>query len=249
MGSEDLEKWLCESIRFTGFFASDVAVLQQKGWVEAATGKQPTARVEQSGTILEDLKIETGVRLSVQLQTFRIDIVLGVDAESPKRTGNINAIGDPITQHDHFLGYVKAIAAHPLFPVFNRLGLGLSCLRSFADIQTANRFAGHLLPTVQIDPEKAFDLMYRINRPKEIEIGTPKRKINRLATWSVFDLMAYVAVQPGPMVPLKTPVVRVDLDVNTFPDDSDWITHSLLAQVLESLSKNAFDILLEGDVR
>lgn len=251
MGREDLEKWLCESIRFTGFFLTDFATLQPRGWIEAATGTQPTTRVEQSTTILEDLKTEPGVRLSMQLQPFRIDVVLGVDIQGPKIIDKIQAMGDTATRFNQFLQYIKTIAAMPLFPDFNRIALGISSLRSFPDIQTANGFAKQLLPTVQIDPLRAFDLMYRINRPKEVDIGASRRMINRLATWSVFDLMTYVTVIPpvgGTMAPSKTSVVRVDVDVNTFQDNDSLIPRDLVAIGLEILSGNAFEILLEGDI-
>jgi hypothetical protein len=250
MGKEDLEKWLCESIRFTGFFVGDVAALPQRGWIEAATGLQPTTRVEQSEMILEDLKLEPGVKLSIQLQPFRIDLALTVDIQAPKIIDKIQTIGDPITCLNLFMQYMKGVSLIPLFPDFNRIALGISNLRAFTDIRAAYGFAKQLLPTVKIDPENASDLMYRINRPREIEIGGSKYRIHRLTTWSVFEVLTFVASLPPvgrAMSSSKTPAIRVDLDINTFQDSVGLITPQHLLTGLEAMSANAFHILVEGD--
>lgn len=108
------------------------------------------------------------------------------------------------------------------------------------------------LPDVNVAPASR-DFMYRINRPRESELGIPGLRINRLVTWSAVKIMFQMNMRTigGPAETVTQQDLEgclVQLDINTNEDRTDAIPHERLPDVWGELVDLGTEILARGDI-
>ncbi len=141
-------------------------------------------------------------------------------------------------------------------PPAQRLAFGAVFLNKKDSPREALLFLREKLPTVSIDPDNTKDFVYRVNRPRLVEVsgGTKdktKVEINRINEWSLAQFSGFVAaVQPdSPPTPIETSYFsRLLLDINTDagykgpPFERDRAT-----EIASLLVKEGMAILKQGD--
>ncbi len=131
-----------------------------------------------------------------------------------------------------------------------RLAVGEHFLIPASSRVAAYKILASFLPSINVDAEKSSDFFYRINRPREIEIGAKKILVNRLSQWGclVFNVIVTSAevsktANIGETVSLLTDVnSEQSVDIGTVLDTQQ---QSDLVTILFALSR---EISEKGDV-
>jgi hypothetical protein len=135
-------------------------------------------------------------------------------------------------------------------PVVNRFAVGAVLLLPVTTKQEGYKFLDSLLPSVELDPDRSSDFLYRINRSRKSQVIDAK--INRLSEWSVLQIMpqtlvtgsSYNQILNEPLVYLA----RVSIDINTVPEFADEIDPSTQLSLLGEFMDLIAEIAAKGDV-
>lgn len=121
-------------------------------------------------------------------------------------------------------------------PRLSRVAFGAVLLRPIESRQEGYELLDSYLPAVSVDAENSQDFLYRINRPRHLDVGENHTiRVNRLSTWSVRRLEGMLITggggQPKQIQTISTEYhLRLELDINTpaeeaaqFPADPEQL--------------------------
>ena len=129
----------------------------------------------------------------------------------------------------------------------SRIGLGAELLWHVDSHEDGYRMLDKLLPDVKVDP-KSLDLIYRINRRRDLPVGNDTLTVNRLSTWGV-KRFAFEQTR-GSMSTAQSAfyAAHAELDINTVADREEALPQGLLTELLPELVNLAAEIAAQGDV-
>ncbi len=137
-------------------------------------------------------------------------------------------------------------------PPVTRMAFGIITLISVPNRQLGYKYLANYLPSVTINPDRSNDLLYRINRPRTIDIQNNRITINRLSSWQVPILSAgHILMTSGRLdfVPQQeATALQVELDINTSQDTHGELPREQLENISQQLVHMATEILREGDI-
>ena len=108
---------------------------------------------------------------------------------------------------------------------FSRVAFGATLLRRVATVEAGYAELRSLLISLNIDPARMRDLLYRVNWPRESGVVTGLT-INRMTTWAVLGLARKLLSMTGSDLTVAQPqdllhAVRLEVDHNTLADRTD----------------------------
>jgi hypothetical protein len=239
--------WLIESLRFTIFYGgedSDPAPLWKR-----VTGEDPEEVRSQPKrkSLVEEGRWIDG-KLTTGMANERLDVVYV--GEQKEDDPGYASVGDFNTAIKHFrqaIGVVTSIER----PV-RRIAFGAAFFRPTPDREQGYRELNELLHDVTLDPEGSRDFLYRINRPRTVNIADAAVIINRLSTWAASVRKSLRLEQSGDMEVVKTSdpqvAVRVEVDVNTDPTAGPFDRPQVEA-IADRLIEFGKEISERGDVK
>ncbi len=139
-------------------------------------------------------------------------------------------------------------------PPLNRLAFGAVLLSPAESVPEAYRALDKLLPSVDIDPDRTRDLIYRINRRRSSRCGIEGLEVNRLSTWgmvSVSTIEMEISIGGSEKVRQVEPpqyACRLEFDVNTTPEFGGELDKKKLPALLDELIELGSEIATEGDI-
>jgi hypothetical protein len=235
-----LDEWRAESIRFTYFFAGEVAENLRQGLWRSITGLEPesSTRRPAEGVTQEQGPFLAG-QLSVAVGVNRIDFILG----AIPLPNDFPDLGNVHTVADEFRRAVVAGAAH-VEAGANRLAYGLVCTRRCQNREDSYLTLNELLPSVTVDPTSR-DFFYQINRPRRSNVHE-EITLNRLSRWAgaVLKLLLFDG-RPNDIPDVH--VVRVELDFNTAAETPTPARGDVNGELMAELVAGAETLLLQGE--
>ena len=241
--------WQVESLRLSAFVADRIDPMQARYW-ETVFGAAPheIRRMPHRPLAVEEGLALTG-RVRAHVQPNRVDWHLVPDPAA--ESGELPVIGSYDDSVPEFQTKMKRWLTG--FVPIARLAFAAILLQPAANAAAACRILAPLLPRVQIDAEETSDFIYRINRRRESRSGAGDLAINPLSTWSVLELtQSIVDFSSGGAsihaAPNRQSVVRLELDINTAPDDRLSIEPARTAALLDELVGIGAEIAANGDL-
>jgi len=243
--------WLTESIRLTAFADSPNVDLGVNWWREVV-GQEPASHTVQRvmPSLQDHGPIYNGYcNLSLTYQPGRIDWVMSAIIPETLKFESFPNFGPLDEAVSRFRGI--ALTWLKSAPPLKRLAVGAVVLMPVADKSDGYQKIQRFLPSVKID-ENSADFSYQINRPRESRtIGS--LRINRLSRWSV-AMLSGIQFQIGPggssqaiESPSGISAIRLDLDINTQPENVQPIAPEARAPLFEELTAFAREIADKGD--
>jgi hypothetical protein len=243
-------EWIAETLRVS-LFSTDKASLTDADWKkitgqeEAETQQKVVGRRTMVGPWLDGV-------LNVSAVGARVDCVL-----SPK------TLTETVEE-----GYVPSVGAWPAVcyeflnrtadwvgnfqPPVVRMAFGAILLARCADRQDAYKTLIGLLKTVQGDPERMRDLIFRVNWPVK-STSVVGLTLNRITHWAVLEIHAIQLVIPTSAQPViaDTPgtfVIRLELDHNTDAGWTDPFDQNRLVPIYNELVQLALENAEKGEL-
>ena len=260
-------QWIGGSLRFTGFFQQAPSLLSLQLWKQLC-GEEPLIRNEtpRMGAVHEEGPLGP-MNLSIDLVSFRVDLVLGPLNAAPTNTPTVDNcsvpnIGIIESAYPLYFSLVGRLLKLPQMPILSRIALGAVYLYPVGTRSEGYKRIGDLLP-FKPDPENSSELFYQINRPKKLLFNNKEIVINRLTKWSVamyqfqqfpvpLDLMNNIlppGFSPGNILaPPPSFAVMIDQDINTAPEMNLNFDASASLSLLPQLKEYADEIAQKGDI-
>jgi len=246
-----IEAWEAESLRLT-VFPFPASPVENPGWWETLVGQPPEVEVTRprQGARREEGAFETG-RLVLETSPIRIDLQL-----IPSPTLEAGPVGFlTIGKFSEILRPFAAVTIRWLnldsAPQIQRVAFGAVLLSPADSRRSGYSQLAAYLPSVNIEPDHATDLLYQINRPRDSTTGIPNPRINRLSKWSVASISAGgIVVEPTQITYQEAPrqyfACRLEVDVNTAQRQP--LPREKLPGIFEELMELGKEIVREGDI-
>jgi hypothetical protein len=242
-------EWITETLRVS-LFSTDKVSLTDADWKkitgqdEAETQQKVIGRRTMAGPYLGSL-------LTVSTVGSRVDCVLSPKAPTePLEEGYVPSVGAwPAICNEFLNGTANWIGNFPA-PVV-RMAFGTTLLFRCADRRNAYDTLIGLLKTVEGDPERMSELIFRINWPVN-SASVSGLKLNRITLWAVFEMHIQVTIPTVPELAIEdTPatfIVRLELDHST---DAKWTAsfdQNRLVPIYKELVQLALENAEKGEV-
>lgn len=256
-----IANWGAELVRFTGFLHPEA--VGQKIAFQDLTGNLPAKKVttnlnpDQPGwfeSILEVGAFE-GFALQLEIQLSRIDIRLLAPPSAPsgdQHLPNFFKISRIETAIPPLKNLVGSVTSKNL--KFLRLAFGAVALCDRAGKVEAYQLAKDLIGHIDLDPEKDTDLLFQINRRREIKVDNKPILINRLSKWSAIGLIPGTlnhetrAFEPTNVAKPQY-ATRVEVDINTPAENLDAMSPANAIETFNHLAAFGLEIIEKGDLR
>ncbi len=186
-----------------------------------------------------------GGQLQLSGQPGRIDWTLAPEAKEIQEFPTIGAFEEArISFHD--LMHKWLLTASPAA----RIALGVTLILPVESRDVGYRTVLSLTHLKQ-DIFDATDLLFQINRPRQSSTGIPNLRINRLSTWSVARLQRLqLQLGSAPRTALSSDqyACRLQLDINTSPEEVTELNSDQMGIVFDELVKLALEISIKKGI-
>jgi hypothetical protein len=207
-------EWAVESLRLS-LFSTDVIPISDRDWEAITT--QPEAETRQS---VPGGKSYVGNfadgQLTLTTISDRIIIVLASILKEP-RNQELPSVGTWEQVRETFVKNTCGWLTNLRNPII-RIGFGAVLLRRTDSRGDAYRELKSLLKSVNVDPDRMRDLLFRTNWPKQ-SATVDGLSLNRLTTWAALQYtIAVNFIGSAPSVPTRISqmyALRLEIDHNT----------------------------------
>ena len=248
--------WQCEMCRFTAFPQLPMDKVDYNWW-ESLTGKMPEQQNILPG---KSQRNESGPwgngKLDTQVEPFRMNIIYSQIPQTEPDEKGFLLIGhyEPVFQKMKEL--ITKVPTLEFIPEFARVAFGAALMLPVEHREQGYKVLQELLPAVKIDIEDSSDLLYRINRTRDLKINSTDFEINRLSTWSTIQSsLVAIPLQPPNVglsnVSLRDPsyAVRLEFDINNKPEPNKVLERKSIDSFFGQLVEFGLEIVEKGDVR
>jgi hypothetical protein len=243
-------EWIAEALRVSLFSTGTVSLTDGDwkkitGQDEAETQQKVVGRRTMVGPYLDG-------RLSVSAVGTRVDCVLSPEPHTETvEDGYVPSVGAWPAVCNEFVKGTADWVGNFQAPVV-RMAFGATLLGRCADRQDGYKTLIGLLKSVQGDPERMRDLIFRVNWPVNSS-SVNGLTLNRITQWAVIEIHAIQLVIPTIAQPVidDTPatfVIRLELDHNT---DAKWtgpFDQNRLVPIYNELVQLAFENAEKGEL-
>src|SRR5439155_24200889 len=124
---------------------------------------------------------------TVVSQPGRVDIVLSPDPQNPARIqSEFPCLG--LLSEKRAATQRLCTAALQQFNTFSRIAIGATYYLSVPNKTASFLKLAEYLPSITIDANESSDFLYRINRPRVMEVANRSVVVNRVGTWASIQL-------------------------------------------------------------
>ena len=244
----DSANWLTETIRCTVFPVDPEAVLPD--W-EAIAGAAPETRKGQPrlGLINESGAWgDGGGQLVMETIPGRTHLRVSYNVDDGPEVPTLGAAVAELRAFDQ--SWLLAL------PQLSRIAFGTVLLQPIASREEGYGLLDKYMSAVSVDPGGSQDFLYRINRPRVLDLGEGcSLPVNRMSTWSVRSMEGLLLTggggQPKQLQTVRTRYhLRLELDINTTPEAADRFPTDAaqVVGVFDRLVDLADEIANEGDI-
>ena len=240
-------EWLAEHIRVS-LFSNEAVQVTEEDWCAITKEKEAEARQAIAGGRVFSGRFETGL-LNFSAAYSRIDIVLAspLPTELPAEP-KFASVGQWELVRDRFFQVTHSWIEQSKFPIV-RIAFGAALNSPARGKIEAYNVLKQLITTVNVDPDRMQELMFRVNLPTHSNV-IPHLTINRINTWSAIRIV-YSNFEPSSPIPLmNTPQldgVRLEIDNNTDVSRTERFPQNQLVPILSELISYASESASKGD--
>lgn len=245
--------WLVESVRLTAFPVLPVQGDYDQVWEKVMGAPPSELRIQRNGpfaTYMAEVEHDDGF-ISLRGETAKVDWLYSANS-TLSGPGHQLDVGSFDTALSTFERSVESQYFATAIGTVNRLALGLVLLQPVESRQAGYTLLNSLVEEINVDPERARDMVFRVNyrRPSG---HVPGLQINRLAEWSVVQLLAQ-AVEFSDRDAItrfasSDFLVRLAIDVNSAPEHSELVQSRPQEDIYSELKEMAVEIVETGGVR
>ena len=241
--------WQVETLRITVFPVDIDSVSPSKLWEKYKGEPKPEIHIEPGSTNQRNAKHGNGDIYLIKTQS-QIDWRYILPINAPNQENNLPTWGDLEYELTGFLEFSQGFLQNPsMFPV-KRLAFGAVLMKAESDDLSVYKHIGNLLP--QLNLKNVADFGYEISRPRTSNV-LGDVDIYRLSRWHLATLTRNIStldpeedVETNPLERLFA--ARLELDINTTPDNAYPLTSELLFEAFEELVSMGLEIAREGDI-
>lgn len=250
-----LQNWQTNQLRLTAFPTLETVEVNPSSWGQCVIGEPPDIKElkPKLGEFREVWKVGSG-QIGLFVDVNRIDWRL-VPKEDPEGqlVNDLAATIGPYPDHlEQFLKLMSQWFTVEELPPVQRLAFGQVLLYPVETREEGYRKLAAFLRSIQIDPEGSSDLLYQINRPRQIEIDITDRRINRLSKWSVLrNQGSILRLTPNGIeeIPGKESfAIRLETDFNTSAHFTGRLPREMLTDIFNVLVHMSNEIVTFGDI-
>lgn len=181
----------------------------------------------------------------------RLDFVMTpMENEQQLLDSKIAVVGQWDEARERFFDFTSRWITNASFPVI-RIAFGAVLICPTTDIRDSYVHLKKLVKSLQIDPDRMRDLLYRVNWSRT-SATLPDLIINRLTTWLALRVFAQVAQSTGVIISADPAVqlygVRLDIDHNTAETNQEPFDHTKIIPIYGELVQLACENASEGEV-
>lgn len=243
--------WKVEMLRVTAFPVS-ISKKADPGLWESLLEEAPEAALSRPKEQIYQEEGPLGAgKLILTTHPTRIDWIHSVE---PEMSEGFPSLGNfQVSEYDFFSLVKKWLQS--IMPI-KRLAFGAVLLYPVRSREEGYEKLSHWLPDIPLDGTNSFDFLYQINRPRGIDSPNRRILINRLSKWSVAMLqrvhigMEIKGQKASSLFPSDSLCAcRLELDINTSPQDVDQLPQDDLPVIFDHLVKLAEEIAEKGDIK
>jgi hypothetical protein len=186
-------EWMADNLRVT-LFSTESMKLTRADWTritgkeEPETEQRVVGRQGMSGSFLEG-------QLTIAAAGSRVDCTLTPSPPMPAADASAPVLGKWLEKAPEFVGATGEWVSTVSFPIV-RIAFGAGLLAAQRDLEQAYVSVLGLLKSVDGDPVRMRDFMFRINWPRN-STSVNGLTINRLTTWSVLRVQWLLGGEPA----------------------------------------------------
>jgi hypothetical protein len=244
--------WATQSLRLS-IFSDAPVIVTEKDWKTITGQDEADIRTVVPGG-KSYIGNYSGAQLALAYSGPRIDILLSPSAvaeESLENQKSLPGIIGPWTEHAET--FPKALSGYLgglQFPVV-RLAFGSILLCEAASHEDAYEKLDELLESVDVDPNKMRELIYRINWPQMSKV-IEELELNRITNWSAIRFTQNLLQLTGPQVSMTSSgvhrhAVRLEIDHNTGVDNKRPFERNELMPIFDELVMLARENAVSGE--
>ena len=242
--------WQVEALRVT-VFPSDISAISVPKLWDSVIGNDPDAINFQRDVIdAREIKFGNG-RIVLAKQTDRIDWHYLSLQDTNTDNMQLPIIGRLEEELNAFSELATARFVSSPIQSVNRLAFGAVLLKPVNAVEDGHLIMEGLLPQMNLNNVR--DFYYQINRRRKSRVDA-EIEINRLSKWNVYSgHLVTVAVNPelGQQMTRTTDLsvaCRLELDINTFPERTEYLPSDKLSEIVGELISLGLEISESGDI-
>lgn len=252
MPIRDLAEWNLEACRLTLFPAVGQQFDPQAAF-EVVAGMPPEEMRTQreAGQTMLRATIDAG-NLQLIKQPDRIHLVLSASGERRADDALLQGLGPYPDRLAAFLEIAGRWLGGETTPETVRIAFGAVLASPVESKEAGYELLGRYVPSLDTDPRRVSDLVYRINRLRFLNEGAGGPKINRIATWAVVtSISAEIQISELGLRRIggeQAFALRLELDISTDEADQEPLARDSQYAILRHLADAGSEIAAEGDI-
>ena len=235
--------WGVRAIRFSSFLMANASA-PSDAWAVVIGGVPENSAYQRAVGIRQETGSFLDATATPTVQPGRMDWNFTPSEILPHP--GAATLGDFPGATDRYLEPVSRWIRSQQFPSVKRFALGLDLTEPTDTRESGYARLRHFVDAV---PQgDVTDFSYQVNRPRPSGIGISELRINRLAQWSVSQLLRLsLTAGSSPEITSPLSLVSLSLDVNTSAEFVGPIPRDVLGPLLEDLKAGAIEIAEHGD--
>ena len=236
--------WRTEQLRLTVFSDSGRPTVFARDWWNAITGTPPERISEEPRTGVVQLRgTFEGAPLLMVADENRLDMRQLFAAQRPAAP----VLPEFPPAIPSFVALAVRWLALELRPPIQRLAFGAILIQPVPLLEDCRRVLAQYLPSIDMETTELRDFLYQVNRRRSSETITGL-EVNRLVKWSTQRIQEIVvSAQTKVTVGDLTFATRLDVDVNSDPEQVGNLRSNRLVRLFEELVSLAQHIATTGD--
>lgn len=246
-----MPNWLIHLVRLT-VFSTEVITPSEKLWC-LATGEAEAENRTSVGGGRQYSGHKFGGIVQLAFLGNRLDLVLSVDPETISKVEAAPAVGPASVLIPEFERLARQLLSSLDFPV-NRIAFGGQFFLPAHSRQESYEQIGALAKSIDVDSNKAREMIFRINWPLESNV-VPALTLNRLTTFTsmMFGQMMLQGhtghVTMMPTSPNMIHVTSLETDHNTAAEHVGSFAKEQVIPIFEELFRLNSENLESGEIR
>jgi hypothetical protein len=239
--------WHVNSIRITGFPNPDYSS-DPKWWDQVtdsfpdSINQQPKISAVSVGGNYKDINLTLGI------MPFRFDWL--INPKQNELTNNFLGIGTIETSYAIVDELMKKWVSKTNTLILDRIAVAGTFVLDVESKEDGYEILSKYLKELNIDWKNSSDLIYQINKPREIKLFDKEMRINRLTTWGVTGFKVTLIQPQIKNIESFQPVdfaIKLDFDINTSEEINGKFNQKEFLEVIKIFLNIAKEVTEKGN--
>ena len=240
------QEWQTAHLRFSVFSATPIADTDRL--FEDFFRLPPESRSSQKASFVTELTAQRDNAVHRLIATGpKLDLVIAAAIEAGTVPNALPVLAGAEKIRQAFVSASRELIGR--LEGVRRVAVGEQLVLPAASRSEAYRRMSSFLPDVKVDSEGSSDFLYRINRPRRIDIDKSEVVVNRLSHWVCVVLLVNIRAGDVTQSMPVSDAVSLTTDVNSVPEyDVSHLSPHNRGVLVETLFAMSQEIAEKGDI-